>query len=96
MNKRLMAFWKYDRFPYVVAGEIDGFDSEGNPMWKGTGYRIQRQSIIAIVPYQDGQIYQKKLEYWKKEYEEQTKKVKNQCIEGMVVDIPILKTTLFP
>lgn len=95
MNRRLMAFWKYDLFPYVVAGEIDGFDSNGSAIWKGTGHCVHRQSIIAIVPYKDGLRYQKKLEYWKKYYKEQTEKTKNSCIEAMVVDIPVLKNTLF-
>jgi hypothetical protein len=90
-----MAFWKYDLFPYVVAGEIDGFDSNGSAIWKGTGYSIGKDIIIATVPYKDGLRYQKKLEYWKKAYEEQIKKTKKECVEAMVVDIPILKNTLF-
>jgi hypothetical protein len=89
-----MAFWKYDLFPYVVAGEIDGFDSSGSAIWKGTGYSIHRQSIIAIVPYKDGLRYQKKLEHWKEKYKKDIEKVKRNCIEAMVVDIPVLKNHL--
>lgn len=91
MNKRLMAFWQYDLFPYVVAGEIDGFDNQGNASWKGTGYSIQADTIIAIVPYEDGIMYKAKLDHWKKEYAERINKVKSDCGKAMMADIPFIK-----
>ena len=52
MEQRLIAFWKYDVPPYVLAGEIVEFTSDGKVRIKE--YDGMVLNPIKILPYEDG------------------------------------------
>lgn len=51
MEQKLIAFWKYDREPFVLSGEVESFTSDGYVMVKGYGYAF---NPIKILPYDEG------------------------------------------
>ena len=53
MNQRLMAFWKYDLFPYCLYGEVTHFNDNGTVVVSSYGKGTFRPFLI--LPYESGQ-----------------------------------------
>ena len=58
MNQRLMAFWKYDLFPFLKGGEVEEFNNNESVKIKGS-YSFFYSFIL---PYEKGVQLLKKLD----------------------------------
>lgn len=65
MNQRLVAFWRYDLYPYILGGEATEMDDRGYvhvPSYQG------RFKPIKILPYEPGMKLLEKLKELEAEY----------------------------
>jgi hypothetical protein len=70
---KLMAFWRYDQYPYVLGGEVEDFASKGNVKIKGyDGFVI---NPIVIYQYEEGKAIKDKLESLAYEYHQKRKEL---------------------
>ncbi len=74
-NQKLMAFWKYDLFPYMLCGEIERFNDNGTIVPKG--YNRMSFKPIAIIPGMAGEGAAEKLGRVREEYDINQKALKN-------------------
>ena len=51
-QQKLMAFWKYDAYPYVLHGEVTAFTYDGKVKVKEYGGAVF--TPVAVYPYEDG------------------------------------------
>jgi len=65
--QKLMGFFKYDLFPYVVAFEIAGIRDNGDFVIKDVGI-FHPKSLVALRPIESGREIVKSLEKLKAEY----------------------------
>lgn len=68
-NKKLYAFWKYDRFPYLLGGLIVDFKDDGFVTVEG--YRGMKFKPIKILPFDAGKALQAKLDALEQAYDKQ-------------------------
>lgn len=71
-DERLYAFWKYDRPPYLLGGEVLKVREDGGVFVKGydrymSSY-FKKEAIVAIVPYEEGTKLHGKLNKAEKKY----------------------------
>ena len=67
MDQRLMAFWKYDTYPFLLWGEVDKIDHNGNVQTKE--YPHYRFPPVKVFDYDQGMVIAGQLEVLKNEYQ---------------------------
>lgn len=73
MNKPLFAFWRYDRFPFVLGGEVIEMYDDGHVTAKGyTGMMFRP---IKILPLEAGKTLKKKLDDLEARHQQALKEV---------------------
>ena len=72
-DERLYAFWKYDRPPYMLGGEVLKIREDGGVFVKGYDQYMssyfKKEAIMAIVPYEEGVKLHAKLNNAKRKYD---------------------------
>lgn len=72
-DERLYAFWKYDRPPYMLGGEVLKIREDGGVFVKGYDQYMssyfKKEAIMAIVPYEEGIKLHEKLNSAKRKYD---------------------------
>jgi hypothetical protein len=58
-EKRLMAFWKYDTYPYHLWGEVFDIDQKGYALI--IEYQYRKFKPVLILPYEEGKELANKL-----------------------------------
>ncbi len=62
MENKLYAFWRYDRPPYLLCGEVVEIKEDGSIRVKGYGSAcFTKESVVKIVPIEKGIKLEKKL-----------------------------------
>lgn len=75
-KQKLIAFWKYDLCPYMLAGEIESFDIDGKVIIKNM--QKMKFTPIAIIPDEAGLKAKKELEKLKHQYNVDDSKLKRK------------------
>jgi len=81
MNTRLMAFWKYDQFPYILGAEITKLNDEGlvySPSYMGW-FKPK-----AILPYDTGVKIRNSLIQLRFDYDCKLAELKGEYIEKAI------------
>jgi hypothetical protein len=60
MEQKLMAFWKYDLFPYVLCGKLKKIKSNG--FVEPVGHQGRSFRPIKILPLEEGKIIKDKID----------------------------------
>jgi hypothetical protein len=60
MKQKLMAFWKYDLFPYFLSGEIAKIHDDG--FVEPTAYGGMRFRLLKVLPFEVGQSLKDKID----------------------------------
>ncbi len=92
INQRLMAFWPYDKFPYILCGEIEKFYSYGKVMVTGYSGLLIKPSLI--LEYEEGEEIQTKLKNIETSYRIDLNEVKNKykAIVDKVLVLPTISS----
>lgn len=72
MNKKQMAFWKYDIFPYCLCGEVIDMNDKGAVETKNFGSGHWFKPFL-ILPFEAGKKIKSKLDKIEGEYDEAKK-----------------------
>lgn len=84
MQPRLMGFFKYSPFPYVVAFEIDHFDEKGNAHVKQVGTFLA-ENLLCVRPLKAGNALKTTIDGLQRQYRKRLREVENEFV-GKVED----------
>jgi hypothetical protein len=79
MQQKLMGFFKYSPFPYVVAFEIEKFDEKGGAVVKQVG-TFSADNILCIRPIKSGRTLKDAIEGLKRAHRKRMREVENEFI----------------
>jgi hypothetical protein len=74
MNKKLYAFWKYDRFPFCLGGEVTDMRADGSVETVGYGPGFYFKPFL-LLPLKEGKEKARELENLKNVYNESKKQL---------------------
>lgn len=77
-GQKLMAFWRYDQFPYYLCGEVDHFKDDGMVYVKSYQGSFKP---VAIFPYEKGEEIKEELECLKGAYDRAHRELKENFEE---------------
>ena len=83
------AFWKYDRFPFVLGGEVTGFRGDGWVETENYGWGCYFKPI-KIVPLEDGLAMQEELDKQQSDYERLMESVKELSLTKLKSTYPFV------
>jgi len=79
-ENKLMAFWGYDKKPYLLCGEVVSFDKKGNAYIKEYGGYFKP---VLILPYSEGLELSKELKNMAERYDEKIKELNRDFSENL-------------
>lgn len=74
------AFWRYDKFPYVLGGIVTKLLPTGNVEVEGFGTNTTGFKPIMVIPQERGRIIAKNLERLKASRDQQIADIEQNCL----------------